>query len=720
MTTETEADPGAAQPGGADAESGTPRALVASVAKAALVAPLALLGRVGLVQSGQWSDIRKQVVSSVIAATLVGGPAAIYSSWDKLIPGSLPPAFSGAKTGILVAKFEGDASGAQQTHVLRTLQRMFTVRGEPQAELHAYPRSPAPNRSREVFAGEREAAERGRAWLKEQNADFLIWGETAGPDVLRLRIMSRAAQASAAPMTSYRLDAESFLLPATFSEDFGRLLAAFAKTLAGPNIENNGDPRLLEVMRPVETRLRALFDNPPQAIKPADHAEIGIALASVSHAIALRTGGTRFDDTVRLYERLEPLVAASRDPAIIGQYSYNFGAFLFNESNVRQNMPLLRRALAQMDNALKQWTREGNPTGWMRAKIYFCGGSQVLAVSEKDAAAFDRLFDECVPFYRDPETLRAMAPGANPALAASQVETTICMLGMRRALHFDSADLFGKALADCRASEQRIAQHLQGARPTFYLISLANEVFALYPLHRDDALILRTAAEVVELRKTVAPDVSKELADYAADVSCIARMMEATVKAVMLPVDTVKAACDASLRRPVLRAYTPARVVDHNALLTAVTDNLAMDWPKVRDLKRLDLTRDYVAAVRTAYADKIVPEVVKAGDCTQSLIRARASDEKSAAATVDDCIATIERAGAGAMPTAVPVFASYVHYFRAWRASLAGDRDGLAKAKEQFDAMIAAAKLPSVRQRYLSGLAADTGAMLAELDGKRS
>lgn len=725
MNAPPEGPPGEASPSGVAAPARGLLARCKAAANTALLTPVSALARVGVIKPDQWSDIRKQVVSSVLVALLVGGVPALYSSWDRLFPDSTPPPFGGLKIGILVAKLDGDNSGTHQTHVLRTLQRMFTAGGEAQAELRGYPRALILNRSQEVFAGEREVTERGRAWLKDQNADFLVWGETAGTDVLRLRILGRAAQTDLSPleMSSYRLDSESFLLPTTFSEDFGRLLNAFANTLARRSV-NSDDPRLLEVLQPVEKRLRTMFDHPPRAIKPGDRAEIGIALASVLDAMALRSGASdRFQNVVRFYEGLDALAASSGDAGIMGRYAFNFGVFLFREAAVREDVPIVRRSLAMFDKALVHWTREANRTEWMQAKLHLCVGSQAAAIMDKDAATFERLFADCVPFFREETVTKTLFPRFDFAPAVSRVETLICRLQTRRAAFFASMELLDRALENCRASEQRIARYLEGSRPVFYLTSVAEEVFALYNVHRSDELILRTAAELRELHKKIAPNVPPELTQYAADVACAARMREASVQGTALPIDAIKAACDASLRRPVLRGYSEVLEAGRADLLVAVSENLFLGWPRLRDLQRIDLIADYLALIKIALASNVnLPIVGQALDCTVSLPRLRIVGDESAMEQLDNCAEAFRRVSVeGLSSLGSRFYDTYMAYLRAYRARLAGDRRKLAEAKEEYVAVLAGAKpvLTSVQTQDFADLGIEIDIMIAELDGKQ-
>lgn len=726
MNAPPEGPPGEASPPGVAAPARGLLDRCKAAANRALLTPVSALARVGVIKPDQWSDIRKQVVSSVLVALLVGGVPALYSSWDRLFPESAPPPFGGLKIGILVAKLDGDSSGTHQTHVLRTLQRMFTAGGEAQAELRAYPRALILNRSQEIFAGEREVSERGRAWLKEQNADFLVWGETAGTDVLRLRILGRAAQTDLSPleMSPYRLDSESFLLPTTFSEDFGRLLNAFANTLALRSV-NSDDPRLLEVLQPVERRLRTMFDHPPRAIKPGDRAEIGIALASVLDAMALRSGAPdRFQNVVRFYEGLDALAASSGDAGVMGRYAFNFGVFLFREGAVREDVPIVRRGLAMFDKALVHWTREANRTEWMQAKLFLCVGSQAVAIMVKDAATFERLSADCVPFFREEEVTRTLFPRFELAPAVSRVETLICRLQTRRAGFFMSADLFDRALADCRASEQRIAQYVQGTRPVFYLTSVAEEIFALYNVHRNDELILRTAAELRELHKKIAPNLAPELTQYAAAIACAARMREASVQGTALPIDVIKTVCDASLRRPVLRGYSEVLEAGRGDLLVAVSDNLFLSWPRLRDLQRIELVAEYVALLKAAYASNIMlPVVGKILDCIVLLPRMRiAAADDEAIAQLDNCAEAFRRISTEALPSyPTRFYDTYTAFVRAYRARLVGEHANLAKAKEEYVALLAGAKteLTSVQTQYLADLGSEIDLMIAELNAKQ-
>jgi hypothetical protein len=109
-----------------------------------------------------------------------------------------PPERATTPFAILVADLDGDADRGQTRHILQSLRTQFG-KAVARGDIEILSRGEALAISAGNMRTAEEAVEKkGRAWLKEQNASVLIWGEAAARDTLfRLRFLAAEGEGGA-------------------------------------------------------------------------------------------------------------------------------------------------------------------------------------------------------------------------------------------------------------------------------------------------------------------------------------------------------------------------------------------------------------------------------------------------------------------------------------------------------------------------------------------
>ena len=292
---------------------------------------------------------------------------------------------------ILVADLDGDSEKRQTHHIRKSLETQFgeaIKQGDIEilmrAETLAIPSDGNLKTALEV------AALKGRAWLKEQNASVLIWGEVgAGDNLLRLRFLSAKADATKADISnnelpidlgvtsnifapafaeesvkSYALSKQTLELPNDFGGDLGSLFAAQAANALFLVYTDSAETRA-NILASFVARLKPLAENPPTSFSDELRAQFWNIYASAEEWLGDERKDKAHIETAVVLDR-KILTIWTRDHAPINWAATqtNLGGALLSQGELESGTAKLEEAVAAFREALKEYTRERAPTEW--------------------------------------------------------------------------------------------------------------------------------------------------------------------------------------------------------------------------------------------------------------------------------------------------------------------------------------------------------------------
>lgn len=183
------------------------------------------------------------------------------------------------------------------------------------------------------------AAEAGRKWLVEANADILLWGEVLPENRgVRIRFLCAAADADTQPGSIGLGDALD--LATGYDSEMAGVIHAVVLAAVGPRKSNPQREELAELLGGPADKLNGYIDSPPAAMEPA-------ALASVMTAV---------------------------------------GNVLASMWRLKGESAHLDRAIEAYKLALRQNYDEDNPLNWALTQNQLAAALQAQATRDKDPA----------------------------------------------------------------------------------------------------------------------------------------------------------------------------------------------------------------------------------------------------------------------------------------------------------------------------------------------
>jgi tetratricopeptide (TPR) repeat protein len=295
-------------------------------------------------------------------------------------------AAGGTQFAILVAELACDTNKSQTNHILIELEKQFPPHGAARLHVLPYPEVLA------IGAGERSVAiaaaeTRGRKWLKQKNADVLIWGEVGAADrVLRLRFLAREGESGSAK--PYALNSE-LTLPPEFGADLGAILALQAATSIAPVRERSGEA-LAGLIEPVAAKLKPLAENPPAIFSSDTRARLWHAYALGEARLGEERGdNARLVNAIAYYRKVLEEWTRERVPLDWAKTHNNLGTALQSLGERESGTARLEEAVAAFREALKEWPRERLPLDWAATQNNLGAALQSLGERESGAARLE-------------------------------------------------------------------------------------------------------------------------------------------------------------------------------------------------------------------------------------------------------------------------------------------------------------------------------------------
>jgi tetratricopeptide (TPR) repeat protein len=328
---------------------------------------------------------RVKIMAGAFAACAMAGALATAHAETR------PPAPQrAAKFAILVADLDGDADRVQTLHVLQSLQAQF-AEAIGRGDLQVLSRGEALRLpSGDAGAAEIAAQKQGRAWLKEQNADVLIWGEVAQDHkLLRLRFLR--PEDGAGPLAPYE-PSPALELPPGSGADIGTIVAVTAIVY-----ERSGK-ELTELISPIVAKLKPLAENPPASFSSELRAQLWHAYAVGEWRPGERESGTaRLTIAIAFFRKSLTEWTRERAPLQWATVQNHIGAALMSLSWRESGTAPLEEAVTAYREALKERTRERMPLQWAATQDNL--GDALESLSERGGGT--ARLDEAVTAYRE-------------------------------------------------------------------------------------------------------------------------------------------------------------------------------------------------------------------------------------------------------------------------------------------------------------------------------
>jgi tetratricopeptide (TPR) repeat protein len=339
-----------------------------------------------------WS-IAGNIVASIIVGVAVFAFGRSRGWWAKAKSKRELRAAGGAQFTILVAQLEGDADQSQTRHVLAELRNQFPQGPDALLRVIRYPETLA------IGPGDQGAAlaaaeERGRRWLKETNADVLIWGEEGAKDrVLRLHFLTPEGQGGAAK--PYALN-ETLELPVGFGADLGTLLAVQAAAAISPVYERTGEA-LAALIAPVVAKLKPLAENPPPGFSEETRAQLWHAYADGERRLGEERGdNARLATAIAFYKKTLSVWTRDEVPLDWAMTQNNLGIALARLGKRESGTVRLEEAVSAYRAALLERTRERVPFNWAMTQNNL--GEALRALGERESGT--ARLEEAVSAFR--------------------------------------------------------------------------------------------------------------------------------------------------------------------------------------------------------------------------------------------------------------------------------------------------------------------------------
>ncbi|NQV99393.1 MAG: hypothetical protein HQ483_06830 [Rhodospirillales bacterium] len=243
------------------------------------------------------------------------------------------------------------------------------------------------------------AAEEGRAWMRAENADLLVWGEMAGSLVV-LRFLVMVPMSENQP-GAYGLG-DVLALPATFSGDLNSALHAVVLSAVGPTFKGMRTRVGAELDKAL-AQIKPLVQEKPEALSGGNYAAF---LGCVGNAFAAHglLGGPekRLDQAISSYKLALAHASAQADSVVWSITQNHLGAALKAKGERTKDVDVLKEASKAYKAIAEQLNRIGHPFDWAMANINLGQVLYRLGVMSSETAYYQeatRFFDEALTIY---------------------------------------------------------------------------------------------------------------------------------------------------------------------------------------------------------------------------------------------------------------------------------------------------------------------------------
>lgn len=328
---------------------------------------------------------------------------------------------------VLVADIEDDTSGRWTRLLASNLKQQFdAVPGASHIDVLRRDEVLALDPALDPLRGAPlAAADKGRRWLLEQNANVLIWGRIEGGDQLHLRVLNFR---SGANEKHYWLSGQ-FQADAELSDGAGAALAMQAAAAIETRHGSSESRALARLLMPLVAKLSRLPENPPANLSATGRAIIWNAYAEGTVRLGEETGDNGYLSTgIAYFNKALTVWTEDSAPLEWARTQNNLGNALAALGAREKGTAKLKEAVKAFREALRQWPREREPLSWGKTQVNM--GTALLSIGEREFGT-DHLREAVVAFAEAlTERPRSRVP-LDWASIQNNLGTALFMLGER-------------------------------------------------------------------------------------------------------------------------------------------------------------------------------------------------------------------------------------------------------------------------------------------------
>ena len=236
------------------------------------------------------------------------------------------------------------------------------------------------------------AAEEGRAWLKDDDADLLVWGEVGqnGED-LSLRLLP--APAADGDQAEHSGIGETLEIPAAFGEEFEPLLCAAVIGTIGPSFKG-ARTRLGESLSGYLEKAGEQVKSLPTELSDIQAASVLIVIGNAFVAYSRLGGGSeQHDRAVEAYQEAEKQVSRETQPLLWARIENHLAAVLQTQGQMKKDPKLLRAATLIYRTVGATLSNSAHANDWGLAQIHLGKSLYILAGLEGKPEYLQRATD---------------------------------------------------------------------------------------------------------------------------------------------------------------------------------------------------------------------------------------------------------------------------------------------------------------------------------------
>lgn len=230
------------------------------------------------------------------------------------------------------------------------------------------------------------AADEGRAWIKDEGADFLLWGEVAKEgDRVTLRLLPAPATGGGSGAGSFEglTDVsgigETLEIPTDFNPDLEPVIAAMVLATFGPTFKG-ARTRLGETLGGYMEAIGPMIENLPMGITNAQELSIlnGIGNAHVAYS-HLGGGAKQLGLAAKAYKKAEERVSKEAQPIAWASIQNHLAAVLVAQGQMKKDAAPLKSASLIYSNIAAALNAKTQTNDWCMAQTNLGRSLYILA-----------------------------------------------------------------------------------------------------------------------------------------------------------------------------------------------------------------------------------------------------------------------------------------------------------------------------------------------------
>lgn len=312
---------------------------------------------------------------------------ALFKAWKKKSSGErvtergfVPSgaAGEGVKPKILLSGFPGDKGNIQGDRLAGLLAKLTGVDVYRHKKIFK-----RPDNIVDPFAQLMAAADEGRAWLTDEHADLLVWGEVDGPENrLTLHLLPAPGIHASGEAANASSIGETLDMPIDFGPDIEPVIMAALIATFGPTFKG-GRQALGASLGEYLTPLAPLVTSLPLGLSSVQAVSIlnTIGNAFVAH-FHLGGGGGQLDFAALAYQEAEKRASKETQPLVWASIQNNLASVLRAQGQLNKDPNFLRQAAVTYSAITATLSQSAHRHDWGTAHVHLGRTLYILAGME--------------------------------------------------------------------------------------------------------------------------------------------------------------------------------------------------------------------------------------------------------------------------------------------------------------------------------------------------